>query len=64
MQNIRLRVWEDDLPEEIMERLAGVLCELGIVVTQVANGMDGDFVVWDYQFDLDDLLPEHAILEV
>lgn len=57
-------VWEDDLPEEIMERLAGILCEFGILVRESGSHLDGEFLVKEYQFDSDDTLPQPALLEI
>jgi len=57
-----MKVWEDDLPEEIMERLAGVLCELGVMVECVDESMDGEYVIKEYTFDLAEPLPEPAFL--
>ena len=57
-KEITLTVWEDDLPEEIMERLAGTLCELGIIINQVSTGTDDEFVTKTYRFDLAPPLPE------
>ena len=57
---ITLDVWEDDLPEEIMERLAGKLCELGVLIKKLEVSKDDDeFVVTKYQFLLAEILPEN-----
>jgi hypothetical protein len=57
---IILYVWEDDLPEEIMERLAGKLCELGVLIKKLEVSKDDDeFVVTKYQFLLAEILPEN-----
>lgn len=57
---ITFYVWEDDLPEEIMERLAGKLCELGVLVKKLETSNDeNDFLVTEYQFHLAEPLPEN-----
>jgi hypothetical protein len=56
-----MTIWEDDLPEEVMERLAGILCELGIYVKHIGKGMDGDFVTNSYKFVLAEPLPEEEM---
>ena len=56
---IYLDIWEDDLPEEVMERVAGKLCELGILVKKSEQSIDeNDFVVTRYEFRLAEILPE------
>lgn len=62
MPNVSMKIWEDDLPEELMERLAGVLCELGVLVRKSSSGMDGDFVVSEYDFELAEPLEEPAFI--
>lgn len=57
-----ITIWEDDLPEEVMERLAGVLCELGILVCHVSDGFDEDLLTRKYDFKLADPLPEPDII--
>lgn len=55
-----LDVWEDDLPEEIMERLAGKLCELGILVKKMEESYDeNQYLVTRYGFKLAEILPEN-----
>lgn len=50
---IYLDIWEDDLPEEVMERVAGKLCELGILVKKSESSIDeNEFVVTRYEFRL------------
>ena len=58
MNRIKMTIWEDDLPEEVMERLAGVLCELGVLVNQIGTGKDGEFVTHQFEFTLAEPLPE------
>lgn len=28
---VQMQVWKDDTPDELMDRLAGLLCELGVL---------------------------------
>lgn len=57
---ITIDIWEDDLPEEIMERLAGRLCELGVLIKKLESSKDDDdFVVTKYQLVLAEVLPEN-----
>lgn len=56
---ITIDIWEDDLPEEIMEKMAGKLCELGILVKKIDESTDeNNFIVSRYQFVLAEILPE------
>lgn len=56
---ITIDIWEDDLPEEIMEKIAGKLCEIGILVEKIDESKDEkDFIVSRYQFVLAEILPE------
>lgn len=57
---IKLYIWEDDLPEEIMERLAGKLCELGVLIKKIETSRDeNDFLVTEYEFYLAEPLTEN-----
>jgi hypothetical protein len=58
---IYLDIWEDDLPEEVMERVAGKLCELGVLIKKTEQSTDEDsFVVTRYEFKLAEILPEKS----
>jgi hypothetical protein len=58
----KMTIWEDDLPEEVMERLAGVLCEIGVIIRPVEKGMDGDYVTHTFSFELAEPLPEAELI--
>jgi len=58
----QLTIWEDDLPEEVIERLSGILCEFGIYIRHVGTGRDGEFITNNYEFDLAEPLPEEEMI--
>lgn len=56
----QITLWEDDLPEEVVEKITLALIELGVSVKQTETGRDGDFVTKTYEFKLADILPENT----
>jgi hypothetical protein len=48
---IEINIFEDDLPEEIMERIAGKICDLGIILKKVEETGDENTIrVFKYLF--------------
>lgn len=61
MNRKTLTIWEDDLPEEIIERITFILSELGVSVIFVEKGVENEYVYHTYELKLSEILPEDGI---
>lgn len=58
MNRKTLTIWEDDLPEEIIERITFILSELGVSVIFIEKGVENEYVYNTYEIKLSEILPE------
>ena len=48
----KVHIWDDDCPEEIIERITTILVELGIVVRKVNKSVEEQIPVTTYELSL------------